>query len=434
MPTAVNYSLHFFKMASPREPDSMDYSEIANGSLGKLPTEVSKFLSGSDHTYAAFVNCADKFTMLTKDEMISAFTELLPKYNSKDILKSIREELGKYLTNKFFKFSFEFLHKRNAIKTLAEDVYYLVHSLQNGHLCPDTIILFNYDSSHAPPLGSIPESGIGEIMRTVRELNSAVDKLKTEVKYLKSQISTSSNKSTQLVSEESPRRSAIQRKRSLSSSRSGNRIYSNETQTPSRRARTDSTIYSMGPPAVPVSAVPLTPISSLSQGQNPLPQGSNPVSDGLGKWVNRLSHSDKQSLFKIAGQRKQPAKSQMKKSKPKDIIVGSGNDMGLTGVPKKRFFKVSKVTLNTSSSVMKDHIVSFLKCGVDDVVVESIERDYSSHFSLFKVTVNSNFADGMSNPVNWPDNVEISRYFNKYSVKTNDRKLAANAGSTTNRP
>ena len=63
--------------------------------------------------------------------------------------------------------------------------------------------------------------------------------------------------------------------------------------------------------------------------------------------------------------------------------------------------------------------------------MEIIEQAYTSHFSLFKVTVYAKYSVEMESPGNWLDNVEISRFFhnrNKKDKKNNN--IAARAGST----
>ncbi len=66
---------------------------------------------------------------------------------------------------------------------------------------------------------------------------------------------------------------------------------------------------------------------------------------------------------------------------------------------------------------MNEYISSFLKCDKSEVTVDEIVRPYSSYFKPFKVTVSSNYSAAMVNPENWPNNVEISRYFNKHNPK-----------------
>ena len=393
------------------------------------PPEVTNFLIESDYTYEKFVVVADKFARLTKDELTAAFTEIPPKKNGKDILKIIREELGKFLTKKFFNVHLEFTIKRSSIKTLADEVYLLVHSLQNGQLCAETLLLFSYESTPSIPLASLPEAGIGEIMRTIKELSSTVDKLKTEVKCLKLHINASSGNTFQSTAVHTLNSSANNRKRSLSSA--GSDAPFQGFVTPSRKTRRDSISNSMAPPPPPCHFT-----TSLSQGQTPLPATNSINSNDIGMWNKRLTHSEKQKSRIVATQKKLTTKpsSQHKKHKQRETVVGSGMSDNLLGVPKKRFYKISKVAHGTNISAIKEHITSFLKCDSSEVVVDIIERAYTSYFSLFKVTVDAKYSVEMESPGNWPDNVEVSRFF--HNRNKNDKKndtTAARAGSTENR-
>ena len=59
----------------------------------------------------------------------------------------------------------------------------------------------------------------------------------------------------------------------------------------------------------------------------------------------------------------------------KKVITGSANTTSvslLIGVPKKRYYRVDKVSNDTDIDGLKNYIISFLKVKYDELVIENI--------------------------------------------------------------
>ena len=91
-------------------------------------------------------------------------------------------------------------------------------------------------------------------------------------------------------------------------------------------------------------------------------------------------------------------------------IVGSGSvSQKLSRVPKRFHFKIGRCQAHVDEEAIKSHVEGFVKSGVIDVSL--IPMKHYKYYKLFKVSIDDNYSGEMWKESNWPEGIEVSRFF-----------------------
>ena len=71
---------------------------------------------------------------------------------------------------------------------------------------------------------------------------------------------------------------------------------------------------------------------------------------------------------------------------------GSIDSYGISGIPKKRFYRVSKVPISCDVAQLKEMVVKVLKCEPNKVEVEDISNKKYNFYRVFKVMTEATYA------------------------------------------
>ena len=91
-------------------------------------------------------------------------------------------------------------------------------------------------------------------------------------------------------------------------------------------------------------------------------------------------------------------------------IIGSGAAQGsLARVPKRFHFKIGIFQSSVEESDIKRHVEGFVKSGVVEVTLMNMMS--FNYYKRFKVSVDDTWSSERWNEKNWPEGIEVSRFF-----------------------
>ena len=106
-------------------------------------------------------------------------------------------------------------------------------------------------------------------------------------------------------------------------------------------------------------------------------------------------------------------------------IIGSGAVQGsLARVPKRFHFKVGRFQASVEESDIKKHVEGFVKSGVVEVTLMNMMS--FNYYKRFKVSVDDTWSSEMWNEKNWPEGIEVSRFFIRNSNLANTSDAGKN--------
>ena len=391
-------------MTTPMEEGSVDHS---------LTEEQKLFFEDGLADKDRYLKAIDEFVRIPLANFKQLFCLKFNGGQFKDCLPDLRNHLGNAVSKKLFN-GITFKLIRFNENTVVEQIHNLSISLVNASLSENALKIFNFkgitdNSSDGKGIDS-DRSDLSAILSTVLK---ELEEVKSTLKSLKD-----ASKQCLCTNSEVPLNNIINKKVNNNNSCKKKRALSQcDSEIIHVMSKTPRTSYTTAPK-----------LGKLNTGTDSVFGIATSKEDVQSEWTTVLKKNNKQIMLKTNNSN---SKSYPLRKKPKKVITGSANTDSvnlLSGVPKKRYYRVNKVSNDTDIDGLKNYIISFLKVKSDELVIENITNSKYNFYKMFKVTTDCTHASAMEDPQNWPNHIEVSRFFNPKPIKTS---FAAQADNKT---
>ena len=311
-----------------------------------------------------YMKAIDDFAKLTLTDIKSLFNSNFTQGGQfKDCLPSLRADLGNLVCKKLFNGCVFKLVKYNC-NTVIEHIHHLTLSYVNNSLSTKALKIFNFKND----LGINDSSsckGNDDITSVLSNVMHELETLKISMQRLENSQSSGINNGSS---------HGLERPNSL---------ISNSVNHKKRSAEED----------ISPSVVHKTP--KVAKNANTDDNGWTQVVNKNKKPIDKPNKSGNYNGYK----------------KKRKVITGSSDSNELAGVPKKRYYRISKINNSFDIDAVKKHVKTFVNGETVNIEVEDISNSKYNFYKMYKVTIDSTHAEAMENPNNWPSHVEVSRFY-----------------------
>lgn len=150
--------------------------------------------------------------------------------------------------------------------------------------------------------------------------------------------------------------------------------------------------------------------------KNPSKPESEKLNTKIGSTISKISSGKSTSESSLSVSKPmgdadvdQEGFQEVRRRKPRKILVGNNNAGGLSVAPKQAYIHIWRLAKDTTV----EYLVTYIKQKIPGTEVECEKLNARGPYASFKVTVNDSLLEHLMNPECWPAGCAIDRFFNR---------------------